>query len=56
MRVIHRDIKPSNILVNSEGEVKISDFGVSAKIAHTNEGKSSWVGTLVYMSPERVQG
>lgn len=56
MRVIHRDIKPSNILVNSEGEVKFSDFGVSAKIAHTNEGKNSWVGTLVNMSPERVQG
>ena len=50
MKVIHRDIKPSNILVNSEGNVKISDFGVSAKIEHTLDFRDSWVGTMLYMS------
>ncbi|PFH45828.1 hypothetical protein AMATHDRAFT_71049 [Amanita thiersii Skay4041] len=53
-RIIHRDIKPSNILCNSQGEIKLCDFGVSGElinsIAHT------FVGTSVYMSPERIQG
>lgn len=45
--MIHRDIKPENILLNSLGEVKIADFGIS-KI--TNDGiASTFVGTLVYM-------
>jgi serine/threonine protein kinase len=50
MKVIHRDIKPSNLLINSEGEVKIADFGVSGKINSTLEYKETWVGTLTYMS------
>ncbi|KAF5378461.1 hypothetical protein D9615_007069 [Tricholomella constricta] len=53
-RIIHRDIKPSNILCNSQGEIKLCDFGVSGElinsIAHT------FVGTSIYMSPERIQG
>lgn len=55
-KVIHRDIKPSNLLVNSEGRVKIADFGVSGKLQHTTDIKSSWVGTVLYMSPERFKG
>ena len=56
MKVIHRDIKPSNLLLNSKGQIKIADFGVSGKMLHTNDSKSSWVGTLMYMSPERFRG
>jgi len=56
MKVIHRDIKPSNLLLNSKGQIKIADFGVSGKMMHTNDSKSSWVGTLMYMSPERFRG
>jgi serine/threonine protein kinase len=50
MKVIHRDIKPSNILINKKGQVKIADFGVSGQMDSTFDCKSSWVGTVSYMS------
>eukprot|EP00158_Paraphelidium_tribonemae_P005287 Partr_v1_DN27266_c0_g1_i2_m38898 putative kinase kinase len=53
-RIIHRDIKPSNILINSEGQVKICDFGVSATLESTLA--DTFVGTGAYMSPERITG
>ncbi|KAJ5089296.1 MAP kinase kinase PBS2 [Penicillium argentinense] len=52
--IIHRDVKPTNVLVNSKGQVKICDFGVSgnlvASIAKTN------IGCQSYMAPERIAG
>mmetsp|Transcript_16029 Transcript_16029/g.37799 ORF Transcript_16029/g.37799 Transcript_16029/m.37799 type:complete len:291 (+) Transcript_16029:18-890(+) len=55
-KVIHRDIKPSNLLVNSTGRVKISDFGLSTKLANTLAPALTWVGSTTYMSPERISG
>ncbi|GJN17829.1 hypothetical protein PR202_gb04928 [Eleusine coracana subsp. coracana] len=54
--VIHRDIKPSNLLVNRKGEVKISDFGVSAVLASSMGQRDTFVGTYNYMAPERISG
>lgn len=53
-QIMHRDVKPSNILVNSRGEIKICDFGVSGQLIDSMA--NSFVGTRSYMSPERLQG
>ncbi|KAK1293656.1 Mitogen-activated protein kinase kinase 5 [Acorus calamus] len=53
-RIVHRDIKPSNLLINSRREVKIADFGVSRILAQTMDPCNSSVGTIAYMSPERI--
>ncbi|KAL0717552.1 hypothetical protein Bca4012_066874 [Brassica carinata] len=53
-KIVHRDIKPSNLLVNSAKNVKIADFGVSRILAQTMDPCKSSVGTVAYMSPERI--
>lgn len=53
-RIMHRDIKPSNILVNSRGQIKLCDFGVSSELE--NSVADTFVGTGTYMAPERIQG
>jgi eukaryotic-like serine/threonine-protein kinase len=56
-RVIHRDIKPENILVNSNLELKIADFGLAMILNETTlTQKASIVGTPSYMSPEQIRG
>jgi len=54
--VVHRDIKPSNLLINDDGRIKISDFG----IAHIDNSSLTQVGEIMgspgYMSPEQFTG
>ncbi|GAB2268669.1 Mitogen-activated protein kinase kinase 5 [Dionaea muscipula] len=52
--IVHRDIKPSNLLINRRGEVKIADFGVGRILSETMDPCQSSVGTIAYMSPERI--
>jgi serine/threonine protein kinase/WD40 repeat protein len=55
--IVHRDIKPSNLLLDTQGTVWITDFGL-AKAEGTDEltGPGDLLGTLRYMAPERFQG
>ena len=49
-QVMHRDLKPANVFLDSEGEVKLGDFGL-ARILHNTSLAKTLVGTPYYMSP-----
>eukprot|EP00889_Picochlorum_renovo_P002082 jgi/Picre1/29112/NNA_004505.t1 len=53
---VHRDIKPANILLSTQGEAKVSDFGISAFVDNTLAQCHTFLGTVTYMSPERIDG
>lgn len=53
--LIHRDLKPGNVVIGQAGDVKLSDFGISRVLESGAKGET-FVGTVGYMSPERLQG
>ena len=57
VKLIHRDIKPENMLLGSNDEVLLSDFGI-ATIARTSRATKPQdiAGTVFYMAPEQIQG
>ena len=57
-KVVHRDLKPKNILIRSDGNLRIADFGLARQIGHSSTISQSEqiLGTVPFMSPEQLTG
>jgi serine/threonine protein kinase len=59
VKVVHRDLKPANLMITSRNSLKIADFGIARSVSDSVSQvtmKSGTSGTLVYMSPQQMNG
>ena len=55
--IVHRDIKPGNIMINRDGQVKVTDFGIARAIAEAQMTlPGTTLGSVHYFSPEQARG
>lgn len=55
--VIHRDLKPANLILQEDGEVKLTDFGIARLFGNTRlTADGGLIGTAEYMAPEQAEG
>ena len=59
-KVIHRDLKPANLMIDREGNLRVTDFGIARSISdamtRATLGAGNSTGTLAYMSPQQADG
>jgi serine/threonine-protein kinase len=54
--IVHRDVKPGNVLITQRHVMKVADFGIAKAKGAANTATGEIVGTMAYMSPDRVAG
>ncbi|VDO07235.1 unnamed protein product [Rodentolepis nana] len=52
--IVHRDLKAGNILITSNYEIRLADFGVSAQMASESQKRTTFIGTPYWMAPEVI--
>ena len=54
--LVHRDVKPANVLIDGEGHVYLTDFGITKQLGGDSTDTGRVVGTLDYLAPEQIRG